>query len=276
MLDWEQFYRGDAELLQIFDRAGAAESGVSAAQFRRHIGAEPGETLHVHFVDDGTVERNAGPFVIAPIERVIDHRGFRHPPRVVAEIAGEILLRPADDVAEHFVRPIHLPRDRFRVRIDQQLRAVETHSVLRIVRAVNAIAIKLSRPHIRKKDVPDLVGLFRYRDPDIFLRRIDVIEEAKIDRGRVLGKNREVDSVAEPGRSERIRIAEPNFYRRHKTERVLSATGRRLATAGEFSTGTGRTSRREKRRRDNRSPSAAVLPRDAAAPSASRSVPGGT
>src|SRR5204863_8850240 len=80
-----------------------------------------------------------------------------------------------------------------------------------------AIAIKLSRPHIRKKDVPDLVGLFRYRDPDIFLGRIDIIEEAKIDRGRVLGKNREVDSVAEPGRSERIGIAEPNFYRRHKT-----------------------------------------------------------
>jgi hypothetical protein len=32
----------------------------------------------------------------------------------------------------------------------------------------------------------------------------------------VLGKNREVDSVAEPGRPERIWITEPNFYGRHK------------------------------------------------------------
>jgi hypothetical protein len=64
--------------------------------------------------------------------------------------------------------------------------------------------------------MPDLVGLFRHRDANIFLGRIDVIEKTKIDRGRHLGENREVDPVAEPGRSERIWISQPNFYRRHE------------------------------------------------------------
>ena len=73
-----------------------------------------------------------------------------------------------------------------------------------------------TRPDVGKKNVPDLVGLFRHRDPDIFLRGVDVIEQAEIDRRRVFGENREVDSVPEPGRSERIGITEPNFYRRHK------------------------------------------------------------
>ena len=176
------------------------------------------------------MQGRAGPFVVAPLKRVIDHNRFRHAPRVVAKIAREIFLLPAHDVAEHFVGPIHLARDRLRIRIDQQLRAVETHAALGIVRPINAVAVELSRTHIGQEHMPDLVRVFRHRDANIFLGRVDIIEEAEIDRGRHFGKNREVNSVAEPGRSERIGIAQPNLYRRHKMESFLSATRLGLAT----------------------------------------------
>jgi len=39
------------------------------------------------------------------------------------------------------------------------------------------------------------------------MRCIDVVEQAKFDPGRVFGKNCEIDTVAEPGRAERIRFS---------------------------------------------------------------------
>ena len=162
------------------------------------------------------MERRAEPLVVPPIESVIDHHRFWHSPRVVAKISGQILLFAPHDIAKHFVRPIHLPRDRLRVRIDQQFRAVEAQAALRIVRPGNAVTVELARPHIGQKHVPHLVGMLRHRDANIFLRRVELIEEAEVDRVRHLGKEREIHSVAEPRRSERIGITQPNFYRRHK------------------------------------------------------------
>ena len=158
----------------------------------------------------------AGRLSVPPIEGVIDHRRLRHSPRVIPKITRQIFVRVADHVTKHFVRPIHLAGDRLCVRIDEQLRAVETHPALRIVRAVNAIAVKLSRLDIRKKNVPDLVCLLRQRDANVFLRCVKTIEEAEIDRRGRLGKERKIYAVAQPRRSERIGIAQPNFYRRHK------------------------------------------------------------
>ena len=146
---WQEFDRGHPQFFQILDRTSAPQSGVGSAQFSRHIWAEPCKTLHVHFINHRTVQRRPRPFVVAPVECVIDHDTFRNAPGVVAKIARKLSLRAADDVSKHLVSPVHLPRDRLRVRIDQQLRAVETHAALRIVRPINAEAIELPRSHIR-------------------------------------------------------------------------------------------------------------------------------
>src|SRR3954471_3424565 len=111
----------------------------------------------MHLVDDRAVQRSPGPLVVAPVKRVIDYGCFRHSPRIVAEIAGQIFARSTDHITKHFVRPIYLAGNGFRIWIDQELRAVETHPTFRIVRAVNSIAVKLPRPDIWKKNVPDLV-----------------------------------------------------------------------------------------------------------------------
>ena len=70
--------------------------------------------------------------------------------------------------------------------------------------------------------MPDLVGVFRHWDPDVFLASIVRIEEAKVDRGGALGEEGKIDAIPEPGGAERIRITEPNFNRSHKGGACLS------------------------------------------------------
>ena len=162
-----------------------------------------------------SIQRRARRLVVAPIERRIDHRRFRHSPGIVAEVAVEIAASDPDHIAEHFVGPVDRAGDRLGIRIEQELRAVEAHAALRIVRAVNAIAVKLPGPHVRQKQMPDLVGVLGHRDADVLLRRLGAIEQAKIHRRRILREDREVHAVAHPRGAKRIRITEPNFYRSH-------------------------------------------------------------
>jgi len=114
--------------------------------------------------------------VVLPIKRFVDHDRFGHAPGVVAKITCQIFLLISHHVAEHFIGPIHVAGDRFRVRIDQQLRVIETQALFRIVLTGNAITIQLTRPRVRQEDVPDIISSFRYRNADVFLARIDTIE----------------------------------------------------------------------------------------------------
>ena len=54
------------------------------------------------------------------------------------------------------------------------------------------------------------------------MRRVDVVEQTKFNAGRVFGKNRKVDAVAEPGRAERVRFSGPGLYRCHKRDVLIS------------------------------------------------------
>jgi hypothetical protein len=70
------------------------------------------------------------------------------------------------------------------VRIEQQLVGIEAMARVGFVRAMNAVAIELTRPDIRHVAVKDLVGVFRQLDP----RRLvagQMIEEANFDLCRV-------------------------------------------------------------------------------------------
>ena len=174
------------------------------------------------------MQRNSGPLVIAPIKRIIDHHRFRHSPRVIAKIARQIFQLVTDDVGKHFVGPIDFAGDRFGIRIEQQLGTVEAHPLLGIVGTVDAVTVKLSRFYIRQENVPDLIGVFGHWDPHVLLRGIHAVEEAKINRGRCLGKYGEVDAIPQPGGAERIRITEPNFYRSHNCDPVPIQYGLRV------------------------------------------------
>src|ERR1044071_5652598 len=170
----------------------------------------------MRLVNDRAVQRSPRPLVVAPIKRMIDYRRFRNAPGVIPKIARQIVPGAADHIPKHLIRPIYLAGDRLRIGIDQQLRAIETHPALGIVGPINTKTVELPRPDVGQKDVPDLVCLFRHRDSNVFLGRVDIVEQAQVDGGGVLGKDREIHPVAEPGRPERIWIAQPDFYRRHK------------------------------------------------------------
>jgi hypothetical protein len=64
---------------------------------------------------------------------------------------------------------------------------------------VNAETVKLTGPRVRQKHVPDLFGPFAQLDTNFFVRRVEIVEQAKINRSRVLGENGKVDAVTEPG-----------------------------------------------------------------------------
>ena len=170
----------------------------------------------------------SGLLVALPIESGIDHDRLRHPHASSRKSCVRSSFWLADDVTEHFVRPVHVSGDRFRVGIEQQFRTVEAQTVFRIVRTGDAKTVQLSRTHIGQKHVPDLIGLFANWNADVFLGGIDAVEQAKINRGRVLGKDGEVDAVPHPGRAERIGIAKESPYRSHKRAAHLSGIESRV------------------------------------------------
>ena len=83
---------------------------------------------------------------------------------------------------------------------------------LRIVRTVDAIAVELTGAHVGQIAVPDVIGALTHAD----LERLDgvrfAMKQTEVDAGRILGKDREVDTLAVPGCSERIGLAGPDAH----------------------------------------------------------------
>jgi hypothetical protein len=79
--------------------------------------------------------------------------------------------------------------------------------------------------------VPDIISSFRYRNADVFLARIDAIEQAKVDTGGALRKERKIHAVPPPGRAKWIWISEPGGYchklRQTKSIPLCALCGRR-------------------------------------------------
>ena len=181
----QQLHRGDAEALEIFDHRAAGESGVGAAELFGHVGMALGEALDVELVDDGVLPRRARRPVVAPAKGAVDDLGA---PEARADLAD----------------------DQFCVRVEEELRAVEAMAAL--LRAVDAVAVEQARTRVRQVAVPDEVGALAELDA-LELAPAARVEEAELDARCVLGKEREVDPGAVPGRAERMRAAAPDGAR---------------------------------------------------------------
>jgi L,D-transpeptidase catalytic domain len=68
--------------------------------------------------------------------------------------------------------------------------------------------------------MPDLIGLLTHRDPDVFLARIRLVEQTKIDRGGTVGEERKIDSISRPGCAEGIGSTHPCLDRIHGVKSV--------------------------------------------------------
>src|ERR1700751_1035293 len=107
-------------------------------------------------------------------------------------------------------------------------------TVRRIERAVHAVAVKQVRTGIRQINVPDLVGVFRKRDPRL-LMTAGSIEQAQLDVLGVSRKNREVDALAVPRGPERAGATRP-----HLSGRSHQPWGERRPLTQTFSPRAGR------------------------------------
>src|ERR1039457_3333787 len=107
--------------------------------------------------------------------------------------------------------------DRLGVGVEQQLRRVEAKSVFRLVGAVDAVAVALSRTNARQIDVPVVRGLVLDRDPGLV---VILVEQAQLDALGALGEQREVRALAVPARAERKRLSTPD--ERHLTSAPAS------------------------------------------------------
>src|SRR5262249_28919216 len=89
---------------------------------------------------------------------------------------------------------------------------VEAISVRWIVRAVDAVAVKLSGPYVGQVTVPDLIGPLADADLVGFDRVVLTVEETQLDASRVFGKEGEVHTLAIPRRSEWVWLAGPDTH----------------------------------------------------------------
>jgi hypothetical protein len=72
---------------------------------------------------------------------------------------------------------------------------------LRLVGAVDAIAVILAGSDVGDIAVPDLVGIFRQLDAQQLALAV-AVEEADLDLRRIGGEEREIDPLAVPARAE--------------------------------------------------------------------------
>jgi hypothetical protein len=77
--------------------------------------------------------------------------------------------------------------------------------------------------------VPNLIGVFVDRDANVFFSSLDVVEQAKLNTGGVLGINGKVHAVPRPRRAQRIWVTEKSFDGSHKRAAHLSGIESTLA-----------------------------------------------
>src|SRR5678815_6032934 len=206
--------RGDTKREEILDHRVAAEAEICAAEILGDVGMQLRHSLHMAFVDHRAIPGNVERPVILPGERGIDDDGLWHAAGAVVGIGLEVFVLAADLVGEQCVAPLDCPRDRLRIRIDQQLGWIEAQPVMRFVWAVHAVSVELSRSNVRQIAVEHMVGTLTQTDR-VQLRVVALMrEEAQVDGSRVLGEDREVDALSVPRCAEGIRMSWPYTHAR--------------------------------------------------------------
>jgi len=188
----------ETPLADVIDHLRRLEPGKGAAQVLGNGRMAHGVTAHMGLVDDRLVPGHLHGVVAAPGEGRIDDLGLGYEGRAVALVEAEVGILVADGVAEQRFGPAQLAHQLFGIGVDQQLVRVETMAGVRLVGAVDAIAVDLPRVRVRQVAVPDLVGVLGQLDALDFGLAL-VVEQAQLDLCRVRREDGEVDAKAVPG-----------------------------------------------------------------------------
>jgi hypothetical protein len=158
-LQRQQLDGRDAEPPEVVDDGRVGEAGESAAQRLGHARMAHRQAAHVRLADDGVVPLVPRWRVVSPVECRVRDLALRHAASTVASAERQVGGRPADAIAEVGVAPTEFADDRLRIRIEQQLVAIEAVAARRVVRPIAAVTVKLPRRDVGEVAVPDLVGV---------------------------------------------------------------------------------------------------------------------
>src|SRR5688572_23671275 len=115
------------------------------------------KAFYVYFIDQSLMPGSARRTVVSPGEGRIGDQPQRRKGGVVAIVERQIASRIAELVAEHRVVPAQVTADRASVGVEHDLVGVEAVPLLRFVRAMNTVAVELSRHDVGKVSMPDQV-----------------------------------------------------------------------------------------------------------------------
>ena len=212
-MDRHQLDRRDAERAQVRDDGFRGDGRIGAAQLFRNLRMQHRHAANMRFVNDGLVQRRGWPLLAAPVEARVDHRTDGRKRCAVPVIERKIAVRVAQTIAEQFIRPFQLASDGLGIRIEQQLVRIEAQPRVRIVGAMHAIAVQLTRTYARKVDVPGAVRPFADPDP----------RPRSCPTNRT-GRARPIPSF--PRRAKNSRRARPRWPLSGRASRRIDAIGR--------------------------------------------------
>ena len=163
-VDRQQLDGRHAQFEQMTDGRLRSQTGIAPSQRFGNARVLHGESADVRLVDHRLVPGRTQLGIVAPVEFRIDDHCQGGTVGVVPVIEGKVRIRVADAVPEHRIGPAQVASDRLDIGIEHDLVRIEPVSLLRIVRAVHAITVKLTKLNVGQIAVPDNIGLFRQRD----------------------------------------------------------------------------------------------------------------
>ena len=202
-----QLDRGDTQRFEVVNDHRVGYRGVGAADALRDVGMGLSQALDVGLVDDAVGVLVARGLVDTPVEEWADHHRLGHRGRRIVVVAA---VRVVEVVAEQRLVPLEGAVDRFGIRVEQQLVRIAPLPRGRIVGAVHAVAVALTRLDAGQKAMPHEAIHLGQRDP--CLRAVGV-EQTQLDPLGHLAEHREISAGTVIAGAQRVGLTAPTFQR---------------------------------------------------------------
>jgi hypothetical protein len=164
------------------------------------------EALDMDFIDDTVVPGHIRRAVSLPVERRVDHNALRLAPGIVAVIAGKIGSLVPELIPEDWGLPVHASANGLGIGVNQQLGRIAPESFLRLVRAVDPVAIQLTWSEGRQVSMPDMASHLSKSNTFSLRFRVSVVKQTQFDFLGGFRIDGEIHTFAVPSSAQRIGI----------------------------------------------------------------------
>ena len=114
-----------------------------------------GESSKMDLIDVGLFERDVGRSITVPVKMIVDDDGFRYNVTVVPRVERFVEFERTGVVRQKKVIGIsEFSRQCLRIRVDQKLVFIKPHTIGRVERSANLVAVQLPRLQSFDEGVP--------------------------------------------------------------------------------------------------------------------------